>query len=65
MIKKVPGHFCSLWKERKDLACSVGESKAGWLGTTLKIHFIAFLIVRIIYTSYRKIGKYKNVNRIK
>lgn len=44
----------------KELGLPMGESKAGWLGTTLKIHFIAFL-----YIPCRKTGKYKNVNGVK
>lgn len=57
--------FHSLWKEEKNSVLCTGESKAGWLGTTLKIDFIAFLIMRVIYIPCRKIGKYKNINGIK
>lgn len=57
-IRTILEHFVVFRFLEKNMELSKGEPKAGWLGTTLKIHFIAFLILRVIYTPCRKIGKY-------
>lgn len=50
----VLGSLVAYGKKKKKVVFSKGESKAGWLGTILKIHFITFLALRVIYTPCKK-----------